>query len=235
MNQDTLTDLNERFKNASPQEILEYFSKELGGGLALASSLGAEDQALTHMLITINPQARIFVLDTGRLHDETYEAMALTSATYNFKYDVYFPNHEEVEDMVREKGPNLFYESVENRKLCCHVRKVEPLKRALSMAKGWVTGLRRSQSVTRADIQHVEWDDTHDIVKLNPLALWREEQVWDYIHEHKIPANRLHKLGFPSIGCSPCTRAVKPGNDIRSGRWWWENPDSRECGLHVKG
>jgi phosphoadenosine phosphosulfate reductase len=234
MTSDDIASLNKRFEHASPQDLLAHFVKEMGKDLVLASSLGVEDQVLTHMLVTLNPKPRIFVLDTGRLHDETYETMAITAATYGFQYELYFPKTEAVESMVREKGVNLFYESIENRKTCCHVRKVEPLQRALSHAKGWITGLRRAQSVTRADIQPIEWDDTHSILKLNPLASWSEEDVWAYIKQHDIPINRLHKQGFPSIGCAPCTRAVKPGDDPRSGRWWWENPDSRECGLHVK-
>jgi len=147
---------------------------------------------------------------------------------------VSFPDGEDVEEMVNSRGLNLFYESVENRKLCCHIRKVEPLKRALRGKDAWFSGLRKEQSVTRKNLALVEWDETNNKLKVNPLLNWTEQQVWDYIRANKIPYNTLHDKGFPSIGCLPCTRAILPGEDVRAGRWWWENPDNRECGLHVK-
>jgi len=173
-------------------------------------------------------------LDTGRLHNDTYETMAKTSQKYGFNYEVYYPSQEHLEELIQKKGINLFYESVENRKACCRIRKVEPLSRALSKVSAWVTGLRKAQSVTRADIPLVEWDDVHQIIKINPLHDWSESDVWNYIKENSIPYNPLHDQGVPSIGCAPCTRAIKPGEDIRSGRWWWESPESKECGLHLK-
>jgi phosphoadenosine phosphosulfate reductase len=206
-----------------------------GDDIVLASSLGAEDQVLTHMILTINPKARIFVLDTGRLHQETYDVLGMTMARYGMHYEVYFPDTESVETLLREKGPNSFYESIENRKECCRIRKVEPLGRALKGVHAWITGQRRDQSQTRTALEEIEWDAAHHCLKLNPLAEWTTEAVWAYIEKHDIPVNYLHKKGFPSIGCAPCTRAVKPGEDQRAGRWWWENPDGKECGLHVAG
>lgn len=233
MMKEKIKDYQSRFENAPAEELLAFFLKEHPGELALASSLGAEDQVLTHMVLSLDPKTPVFVLDTGRLNQETYDVMHLTMKRYNFEYDVYFPNFNEVEKMVREKGPNLFYESVENRKQCCHIRKVEPLQRALANRKGWITGLRRQQSVTRKDTPVVEWDDTHNIIKLNPLVHWSWEDVWDYVKKHDVPVNILHKQGYPSIGCAPCTRAIQPGEDIRAGRWWWEQPENKECGLHI--
>jgi phosphoadenosine phosphosulfate reductase len=148
--------------------------------------------------------------------------------------EVFFPDYRQVEEMVREKGMNLFYESVENRKLCCHIRKIEPLKRALRDMDAWITGIRKDQTINRFTTQMVEWDETHNLVKINPLYRWTEKMVWDYIHDNNIPYNELHDQGFPSIGCQPCTRAVAPGEDSRAGRWWWEDQGHKECGLHVK-
>ena len=186
------------------------------------------------MVVKIDPATKIFTLDTGRLFYETYELMEKTCLRYGISISVYFPEAGRVERMVTEKGINLFYGSVENRKECCHVRKVEPLRRAFEGLDVWICGLRRSQSITRADGQLVEWDEDNGLIKLNPLIGWSEDEVWSYIRENHVPYNTLHDKGFPSIGCQPCTRAVMPGEDIRAGRWWWENQDTRECGLHVK-
>lgn len=209
---------------------LEYF----GDTVLLASSLGAEDQVLTHMMLSEYKRARIFVLDTGRLPQESYNTMETTMQRYGMQYEVCVPPSAELQNMLSKKGPNSFYYSVENRKECCHIRKVVPLKAKLSTAKAWITGLRRDQSENRSDIAHVTWDDSYDMVKFNPLAFWSADQVWEYIREHSIPYNVLHDRGYPSIGCAPCTRAVKPGESIRSGRWWWEDSQNNECGLHVK-
>ncbi len=225
---------NVRFKDQDPQDVLRFFFSHFGKRILLASSLGLEDQVLTHMLFTIQKDFRVFVLDTGRLPQETYDLLHRMRSGYGIEYDVYFPDTAVVEKMVKDKGPNLFYESVENRKLCCYVRKVEPLKRALAGAEAWITGLRRDQSVTRDSLAVVEWDDAHQMLKINPLASWTLDQVWAYIRAHQVPYNVLHDKGYPSIGCAPCTRAVGPGEDVRAGRWWWENPDQKECGLHWK-
>ena len=157
-----------------------------------------------------------------------------TNLTYGIQLEVFFPDYNEVQRMVQEEGINLFYNSIESRHRCCQVRKLEPLQRAFKGLDAWICGLRREQSVTRQDMQVVEWDAMHQLIKVNPLISWTEKQVWDYIKEHQVPYNKLHKQGYPSIGCEPCTRAVKPGEDVRAGRWWWESPDHRECGLHQK-
>ncbi|NBV41875.1 phosphoadenylyl-sulfate reductase [bacterium] len=217
-----------------PAQLIAAVADRFPGRVTLASSLGAEDQVLTHMVRTVVPSIRIFVLDTGRLHQETYSVMSKTQDRYGFHYDVLFPQTDAVQKMVSAHGPNLFYESIELRKRCCYVRKVEPLGRALAEADAWITGLRREQAVTRHDLPVIEWDDANQKIKLNPLASWTTEQVWAYIQAHSIPYNILHDKGFPSIGCAPCTRAIKPGDDLRAGRWWWEDPDKKECGLHSK-
>jgi phosphoadenosine phosphosulfate reductase len=202
--------------------------------LVLASSLSIEDQVLTHLVCAASGQPRIFTLDTGRLFPETYETMERTMQRYGFRYEVLAPDTRELEDLTRTHGPNLFYRSVELRKLCCAVRKIHPLQRVLATADAWLCGLRRDQSVTRRSVENVEWDEAFGLCKINPLIDWTESQVWEYIRQNEIPYNTLHDQGYPSIGCAPCTRAVKPGEDIRAGRWWWENPERKECGLHVK-
>ena len=231
---DRATELNQRFEGASPAEILQYFISTFKGRIALSTSLGAEDQVLTEMVVALDPAVKIFTLDTGRMFPETYDAIEMTNARYNINIKVFFPDYRQVEKMVNEKGINLFYESIENRKLCCHIRKIEPLKRALNGLEVWISGLRRAQSVTRENVHTVEWDENNNLMKINPLINWSEEQVWEYIKRKHIPYNKLHDKGFPSIGCQPCTRAVEPGENIRAGRWWWENPENKECGLHVK-
>lgn len=224
--------LNERFSGKQPEEVLAFFLDEYKGHIALASSLGIEDQVLTAMICRIDPSTQIFTLDTGRLFPETYSLIERTNMTYGIKIHLFFPDFREVEKMVSESGVNLFYESIEKRRMCCHVRKLEPLKRAFSGLKVWICGLRHEQSVTRTDNRMVEWDEKNGLLKLNPLIDWTEEQTWAYIRQHGVPYNKLHDQGFPSIGCQPCTRAVKPGEDVRAGRWWWEAPEHKECGLH---
>ena len=235
MDKDLITSLNERFRGVKTTEILTYFVNHFRDRIAFASSLGAEDQVLTHMIAAIDPKVKIFTLDTGRLFPETYDLIERTNSRYKIKMEVYFPDANKVEPMVKEKGINLFYESVENRKLCCHIRKIEPLHRALEGFEVWMTGLRRDQSVTRNHFSLVEIDDNnHGRVKINPLIDWSESDIWDYIKKHNIPYNKLHDRGFPSIGCQPCTRAIQPGEDLRAGRWWWEMPEHKECGLHQR-
>lgn len=224
----------QEFENKSPQEILEWALKTYPK-IALASSFGAEDVVVIDMMMKINPKARVFTLDTGRLNPETYDVMDRVREKYNLSLEVMFPNTDATEKMVRAKGMNLFYDSIENRKECCGVRKVEPLNRALKTLDAWITGLRRQQSVTRTTMRAIEIDEAHhNMVKVNPLINWTSEQVWAYIKKNGVPYNKLHDLGYPSIGCAPCTRAIKPGEDERAGRWWWENPETKECGLHVK-
>jgi len=200
-----------------------------------ANSFGAEDMVLTDLIARENIGIEIFSLDTGRLPAETYELMQKTAETYPaVPIRVYFPRAESVEKYVNEQGINAFYQSVELRKECCRIRKMEPLARALTGKTAWVTGLRRSQSTTRTDATEQEWDEANGLAKFNPLLEWSEQDVWDYIRAREIPYNALHDRHYPSIGCAPCTRAIAVGEDIRAGRWWWENPEGKECGLHAK-
>ncbi len=229
-----INSLNEKFQGLRPEEILEYFIKEYGQEAALSSSLGAEDQVLTDMIFKIDKSANVFTLDTGRLHPETYDVMDATNLKYGVKLNVFFPINSDVEELYETQGINGHFESIEKRKNCCGVRKMEPLKRALAPLKVWVTGLRAAQSVTRTDMPVVEYDENFKVIKVNPLINWSEDDVWDYIKSNNVPYNKLHDQGYPSIGCAPCTRPVKAGEDIRSGRWWWENPEHKECGLHAK-
>ncbi len=214
------------------EEILKFAYSEFGDRLSFATSLGEEDQVLTDLIAKAEPRIRIFTLDTGRLFQESYDLLAKNQKRYPMAVDVYFPNAAKIESMVKEHGVNLFYDSVENRKMCCGVRKVEPLQRALSTVDAWITGLRRSQSVTRANMKTFEWDDANQKVKINPLADWSLDRLREYIQTNKVDVSPLHEKGFVSIGCAPCTRAIKPGEDIRAGRWWWEAPEQKECGLH---
>ena len=225
---------NKRFENADPTDVLSFFLNEFDKEIALSTSLGLEDQVLTHMVHALNPKAKVFTLDTGRLFPETYDLIDRTSRKYKMNIQVFFPDQEEVETMVAENGINLFYNSIEKRKQCCGIRKLNPLARALSSLHVWITGLRRDQSITRNEVRMVEWDELNNLIKLNPLINWTEKEVWDFINKHNIPYNPLHRKGFASIGCQPCTRAIVEGEDLRAGRWWWENPDTKECGLHQK-
>ena len=231
LTKEEVDDLSKRLD--TPQDVLRWAMDAFPGAIALAWS-GAEDVAVLDMMWRIDPRrTRVFTLDTGRLNPETYELIDAVRGKYQVPIDVMFPQAKDVEAMVREKGMNLFYQSIENRKACCQVRKVEPLNRALAGLDGWITGLRKSQSVTRGRLSKVEIDPVHGkIAKVNPLCDWSTAQVFDYMAAHGVPKNKLHEQGYPSIGCAPCTRAVKPGEDERAGRWWWENPDSKECGLH---
>lgn len=226
--------LNQKYKNATAEQLLEFFLSEFKGKIALSSSLGTEDQVLTHLVTKIDKSTKIFTLDTGRLFPETYELIHRTNSKYGIKLAIYFPDSTQIEQMVGANGINLFFESVENRKLCCQIRKLGPLKRAFEGLEVWICGLRRDQSVTRHDMQRIEWDEANGLIKLNPLIDWSEQDVLEFIKSNGIPYNPLHDKGFPSIGCQPCTRAILPDEDIRAGRWWWENPDTKECGLHKR-
>ena len=227
--------LNQQFEGQSPDVVLQYFLSGYTGKIALSSSLSIEDQVLTDLIVKIDPSTRIFTLDTGRLFPETYSLIDKTNIKYDIHLEVLFPDYTEVEKMVKEEGINLFYKGIDQRRACCRVRKLDPLKRAFQGLEVWVCGLRKEQSVTRQAVKLIEWDENNGLIKLNPLINFSEDEVWDYIRKHHVPYNKLHDQGFPSIGCQPCTRAVKPGEDIRAGRWWWENPDQKECGLHKRG
>ena len=200
----------------------------------LASSFGAEDMVLMDLICKHAPGIEIFTLDTGRLPEETYDLMQQIKTRYDNNVQVYFPDAADIETFVTSNGPNAFYDSVEFRKECCGIRKVAPLKRALAEKKAWLTGMRRSQSVTRAELPVSEWDGDHGLQKFSPLTDWSNGDVWAYIRAFDVPYNKLHDKGYASIGCAPCTRAITPGEDIRAGRWWWEDPENKECGLHVK-
>ena len=222
-----------RFESKSPQEILEWAFEQFGTRVEIASSFGLEDMVLIDMASKITKQFTVFTLDTGRLHEETYLTMDRTRSHYGIAIQSYFPKTEDVERLEREKGFFSFKESLENRKECCAIRKVEPLVRALSTLDAWITGIRRDQIVTRTDIPKVSEDaDRPPLIKINPIADWSLEQVQEYLEQNKVPVNPLHKQNYPSIGCAPCTRPIEAGEDIRAGRWWWENPDHKECGLH---
>ena len=223
--------------DATPQEVIAYALERWGSQVAICTSFQAEGMAILDMAWRIDNNVRIFTVDTGRLHQETYDAMEEVRQRYGIDVEVYFPDAKQVENMVRRFGPNLFQKSVEARLTCCNVRKVEPIRGVLEGLDAWVTGLRRDQSVTRADTGALEFDQGHGgIAKLNPIIGWTDAELWAYADAQRVPIHPLHKKGYPSIGCGPCTRAVKPGEHPRAGRWWWENPESKECGLHpVKG
>lgn len=229
---ENIEQLNHQFEGHSPEEVLRFFLDRFKGNIALSSSLGIEDQVLTDLIVKIDKSTKIFTLDTGRLFPETYHLIDKTNSHYGIHLDVFFPDYHEVQQLVKAEGINLFYNGTEQRKACCRVRKISPLKRAFKGLDVWICGLRREQSVTRQAVQLVEWDEANKLIKLNPLINFTEEEVWAYIKEHGVPYNKLHNQGFPSIGCQPCTRAVQPGEDIRAGRWWWESPEHKECGLH---
>jgi phosphoadenosine phosphosulfate reductase len=222
----------EKTKDFSPEEIIKFAYQEFKDKLVFATSLGEEDQVLTDMISKIAPETRIFTLDTGRLFQESYDLLEKTQKRYSMKIEIYCPNTQAVEEMVANKGINLFYESVENRKTCCGVRKIEPLKRALKSSDVWMVGLRSSQSVTRTELEAFQWDEGNQKIKISPLASWSLKDLKEYIKENNVDVNPLHEQGFVSIGCAPCTRAIKENEDVRAGRWWWENPESKECGLH---
>ena len=225
-----------RLAHASAEAVVRWALETFGGDVTFACSFGAEDVVLVDLIAKVDRGARMFVLDTGRLNQETYDTMDRCRQRYGIEFETLHPQTDAVQRLLGTKGPNSFYESIENRKECCGIRKVEPLRRALAGKRAWITGLRRAQSVTRTDLPKIELDETHGgIFKINPLAEWSVEDVWVYIKANGVPYNPLHDRGFPSIGCAPCTRATAPGEDLRAGRWWWENPDQKECGLHVRG
>ncbi|MHB1398121.1 MAG: phosphoadenylyl-sulfate reductase [Trichloromonadaceae bacterium] len=235
MNQEQFPALPQLSADADAATILRAGLEAAAGPVALACSFSVEDVVIIDLLQTIAPETRIFALDTGRLNEETYEVAEAVRERYGVAIDWYFPERAAVEQLERQKGLFSFRASLENRQECCRIRKVEPLGRALAGLAGWITGLRAEQSVTRGALAPLELDEAHrGIVKINPLAAWSEAQVWDYAKQQRIPVNRLHQQGYPSIGCAPCTRAIQPGEHPRAGRWWWENPEHKECGLHKR-
>ncbi|QEZ88225.1 phosphoadenylyl-sulfate reductase [Aliarcobacter cibarius] len=229
----TVKKIEEKISSLNTTNLIKYILENYRN-VALSSSLGAEDQVLTDMIFKINKNSRVFTLDTGRLHSETYKVMDETNLKYGVKLEVFFPKFDDVEKLYITQGVNGHFESIDNRKNCCNIRKIEPLKRALKNVDIWITGLRASQSITRTNLPVIEWDENFKVIKLNPLINWNEDDVWEYISANKVPYNKLHDQGYPSIGCEPCTRAIKAGENIRAGRWWWEDPEHKECGLHKK-
>ncbi len=225
--------LNDEFEGSSPREVLEWASRNLGSGVALATSFQLQGMALLDMLVRTDPRARIFTLDTGRLPSQTYELMDRVRDRYGVNVEVLFPDKAEVEEMVARHGVNLFYKSVENRRLCCQVRKTNPLNGFLRTLDAWISSIRADQTEQRAGARKFEIDYLHGrMLKINPILDWTIERVWDYVRENDVPYNELHDMGYPSIGCAPCTRAVKEGDDPRAGRWWWERGSDKECGIH---
>lgn len=214
-------------------EVLSYIEQHFGAEAVFSTSFGLEDQVIIHLLDQLKSTASVFTLETGRLFPETYYVWNRTLEKYKLRIKAYYPNSSAVEQLVTTKGPSSFYESLENRKECCYIRKIEPLQRAIQGYKVWITGIRAEQSANREDMQNVEWDEVNKIIKIHPLFYWTASQVEQFIRQQFIPYNPLHDKGFPSIGCQPCTRAVKAGEDFRSGRWWWEDKSKKECGLHV--
>ena len=228
-----ISDLESKLEQLSAGEGLALIASLFPGKVVFSTSLGQEDQVITQLIASQNLPVQIFSLDTGRLFPETLELLGRTESRYRTRIKVYYPETASVEKLVSDIGINGFYDSVENRKSCCFVRKVEPLKRALAGNEIWITGLRAEQSANRGGMKRVEWDEANQILKYNPLLDWTFDQMIDYIKEHKIPYNPMHDQGFVSIGCAPCTRAIFPGEDARAGRWWWED-SKKECGLHAK-
>lgn len=222
------------FSEKNTEQVLQLLSSDAEVKTVFSTSLGYEDQVITHFIFSNQLNIDVFTLDTGRLFPETYSVLNSTLNRYKQPIKVYYPNTIDVEKLVTEKGPYSFYETTDNRKECCYIRKVEPLKRALKGYDIWITGIRAEQSGNRSDMPIVEWDETNQIIKVHPLLYWTLDEVKQFISKHNIPYNSLHDKGFVSIGCQPCTRAIKEGEDFRAGRWWWEDNTKKECGLHIK-
>jgi len=231
---ENLAALKNQLNQLNLEEGLHFITKAFSTGVTFSSSFSFEDQAITHAILSQELTIDIFTLDTGRLFAETYSVWNNTNERYHKNITAYFPQQQALEKLVAEKGPNSFYESADNRKECCFIRKVEPLKRALAGKNVWITGVRSEHSLARTGLEIVEWDEANQIIKYNPLLHWSTEDVKNYISKHNIPYNILHDKGFISIGCAPCTRAIKAGEDFRAGRWWWEDNSKKECGLHSR-
>ncbi|HMR18275.1 MAG TPA: phosphoadenylyl-sulfate reductase [Sphingobacterium sp.] len=226
-------ELKEKLTGLDATQIIQYVSARYADRSVFSTSFGIEDQVVTHMLAAAESSTAIFTLETGRLFPETYYVWNRTLERYRLPIKAYYPNTEAVENMVTTKGPSSFYDSVENRKECCYIRKIEPLKRAIQGFEIWITGIRAEQSPNREDMDFIEWDEGNQIVKIHPLFHWTLTDVESFLKQYNVPYNPLHDKGFPSIGCQPCTRAISPGEDFRAGRWWWEDKSKKECGLHV--
>lgn len=228
-----ITQIKKDITGLNSADIVKYIQENFGANAVFSTSFGIEDQVLIHLLSESGSEASIFTLETGRLFPETYYVWNRTLEKYKLPIKAYYPNTQAVEEMVNKKGPSSFYESVENRKECCYIRKIEPLRRAINGYQIWITGIRAEQSANREDMESVEWDEANKIIKIHPIFNWSLSDVESFLKTNGIPYNPLHDKGFPSIGCQPCTRAVQPGDDFRAGRWWWEDKSKKECGLHV--
>lgn len=228
-----ISELKNRLYNLTAQQLITLISEEYANQVVFSTSFGIEDQVLTHLISENGPNIDIFTLDTGRLFPETYYVWNRTLDRYKIPIKAYYPQANLLENMVFKKGPSSFYESIENRKECCFIRKIEPLKRAIKGYTIWLTGIRAEQSENREQMDYIEWDQTNNIIKIHPIFNWTLLEVEEYIKKFNIPYNTLKDKGFPSIGCQPCTRAVAKGDDLRSGRWWWEDKSKKECGLHI--
>ncbi|HAN00152.1 MAG TPA: phosphoadenylyl-sulfate reductase [Marinilabiliales bacterium] len=225
---------NDKVQSLDTLGALRFLANEANGKIVFTTSFGYEDQVITDLIFRNNLPFEVVTLDTGRLFKETYKVYSQTLDTYKKPIKVYFPQATSVEEMMTAKGPFSFYDSTANRQECCHIRKVEPLNRALQGVGFWITGIRAEQSPNRQGMTYFELDSHRQIIKFNPLLHWTLEQVIQYIKDNHVPYNVLHDKGFVSIGCEPCTRAIQPGEDFRAGRWWWENNSKKECGLHSK-
>jgi phosphoadenosine phosphosulfate reductase len=232
-NKNTVSELLYQLDGLKISAFLQLLADKYPGQVVFSTSFSYEDQVITHEILSNKLPIKIFTLDTGRLFAETYSVWSSTNATYNTQIEAYYPNQDTLQDFVGKNGPNSFYESVDNRKQCCYIRKVEPLQRALAGNAIWVTGLRAEHSKDREGLPIIEWDESNNIIKYHPILHWTTDEVKNYIAKNHIPYNPLHDRGFVSIGCAPCTRAIRPGEDFRAGRWWWESADKKECGLHV--
>lgn len=227
-----ITELENLLKDQSPEAGLRLLSQRFEGSIVFSTSFGLEDQAISHLIFNQNLPIEVFTLDTGRMFTETYSTWRQTLESYQHPIKAYYPNAEAIQNFVTEKGPNSFYESVENRKGCCYIRKVEPLQRALKGKDIWITGLRAEQSPNRQNMPQLEWDEANQVIKFHPILHWTWAELNEFIQKNHVPYNSLHDKGFVSIGCAPCTRAIRPGEDFRAGRWWWEDSSKKECGLH---
>lgn len=234
VNTHTVASLLQLLNGKNEVESLRLLTELFPGEVTFSTSLGYEDQVITDLILGHDLNIDIFSLDTGRMFNETYMTLQKTNHRYDTKIKVYYPQTEAVEELLSTKGPLSFYDSLENRKECCFIRKVEPLNRALQGAKIWVTGIRAQQSGNRNSMEAIEWDEAHQLFKFHPILNWNFERVKEYVKTNNIPYNPLHDKGFVSIGCAPCTRAIKEGEDFRAGRWWWEDESKKECGLHTK-
>jgi phosphoadenosine phosphosulfate reductase len=230
---DLLPDLRASLSDGDLAGNLARLAARFPGQVVFSTSFGLEDQAISHLIFTERLPIRVFTLDTGRLFPETYSVWSRTLERYKQPIEAWYPDSEGLRTFITEKGPNAFYDSVDNRKACCHLRKVVPLRQALAGQALWITGIRADQSANRHDMASLEWDASHQLIKYHPLFDWTFEQTQAFVREHRVPYNALHDKGFVSIGCAPCTRAIQPGEDFRAGRWWWEDTSKKECGLHA--